>query len=143
MAHYDVTCLICQRRVVYEGTRRRKTCGGAGCIGELKRRSRLTTPADCRRLSALHASPLAGPFATHFAAREWSLQGPDGTVYRFRNLSLFIREHRHLFDPEDTRVDRRGCCNVNVYLGKLRPRTDALYWKEWRGWRWYAGPAAW
>jgi hypothetical protein len=139
---FEVTCAICRTKAQFSQhwTRPKKTCGRRACINELKRRSRLSTPNDQKRLEALHCSPIAGPFETHFAAREWSLIGPDGTVYRFKNLSLFIREHLELFDPVDTDVRGRGCCNVNVYLGKLRPRSDVPYWQEWRGWRWYRGP---
>ncbi|WP_144445487.1 hypothetical protein [Inquilinus limosus] len=138
---YEIACAICGKRVHFTQTwtRRRKTCGRKSCLHELKRRSRLATPNDRYRLEAISCSPLTGPFETHSAAREWSLLSPDGTVYRFKNLSLFIREHADLFDPADTVFNRDGGCNVNVYLGKLRPRSDAPYWQQWRGWRWYHG----
>src|SRR5690242_7125100 len=127
---FEVKCPICRTKVQFSQnwTRPKKTCGRRACINELKRRSRLSTPIDQKRLEAVHCSPIAGPFETHFAAREWSLISPDGTVYRFKNLSLFIRQHAQLFDPADVAVNRRGTCNVNVYLGKLRPRSDAPFW---------------
>ncbi len=141
---YEFPCEICSARVSVQQTHNRppKTCGRIACVSELKRRSRLSSPRDVNRLRAIQCSPTTGPFSTHFAAKDWSLQAPDGSIHKFRNLSLFIRDNLELFDPQDTMVRGKGGTNANVYLGRLRPRPDKPHWSEWNGWRWHAEPIA-
>lgn len=74
----------------------------------------------------------------------WALTGPDAARYRFRNLSLFIREHAHLFDPNDVlpiRADGKGPSRAAGGLAKLRPgRKNRV--ASWKGWTWTAGDDA-
>jgi hypothetical protein len=71
-------------------------------------------------------------------AKEWDLIAPDGQVYRFRNLSLFIRENAKLFDASDIfpiRTDGKGPSRAVGGLAKLHPDRKARVY-SWRGWRW-------
>ena len=141
---YEFLCEICSVSVSAQQTHNRppKTCGGPACVSELKRRSRLSSPRDVNRLRAVQSSPTTGPFETHFSAKDWSLKAPDGSIHKFRNLSLFIRNNLKLFAPQDTLVRGKGNTNANVYLGRLRPRSDQPHWSEWNGWRWHDEPVA-
>lgn len=77
----------------------------------------------------------------HFLARAWHLRDPAGSnTYAFKNLTLFVRENSHLFDPADTVWKRSPrarvpSCRASSGLARLSPRVKhpALSWK---GWTW-------
>ena len=83
-------------------------------------------------------NPRTASTPENYRAREWSFSAPDGTVYRFKNLNLFIREHRELFPPE-LLTERRETPAVASRLSALAPwRREKMKKKSisWRGWRW-------
>lgn len=83
------------------------------------------------------ASPLLQPDERHVNAREWALVAPDGTIYRFRNLRHFIREHQDLFTADELRLSGNSRNNflASFKLGHLRPGAKHPY-ESWHGWRW-------
>ena len=78
---------------------------------------------------------------SHIAAKEWTLQAPNGLCYQFRNLKKFVREHAELFDAEDViwkepeGKPNQAWCRAFQALSRLRP-TCSKYLEEWNGWRW-------
>jgi hypothetical protein len=143
----EIECPICKTKVSLTGEQRaslrRKTCGRRECTLAFRRQQ--TTPAElAARLAAAggarrkaHAeSALAGPYESNVCAKDWSLLAPDGTSHRFRNLSLWLRQHADLFDPDDlVCMLGRPICRAQSSLGKLR--LDRKNPKpSWKGWAW-------
>ena len=94
------------------------------------------------RASALK-NPKLQATDVHIAAKDWTLRGPDGQVFQFRNLKKWVREHEALFDPTDVIwKDMNGkanqaWCRAFQALGRLRP-TSSKHIPEWNGWKWAA-----
>lgn len=67
-------------------------------------------------------------------AKLFSVFSPDGNLFSFRNLNHFVREHPHLFAPQDVvwkGKDSNPWCRANRGLASLfksRPR------RQWKGW---------
>jgi len=80
-------------------------------------------------------SPILRPDENHCLAKDWSLRAPDGAVYRFRNLSLFVRTHRDLFTPEELVPVSASRPAATFFLGMLRPGR-ANRRNSWHGWTW-------
>lgn len=86
--------------------------------------------------AAAAASPLAGKFETNVHAERWCLRTPDrGQIYEFTNLAHFIRNHSHLFNPDDLVINRFGTCKAERGLAKLSPRRREVK-GSWKGWQW-------
>ncbi len=74
---------------------------------------------------------------THIRARVWRLRSPKNVTFGpFKNLAFFIRNHRHLFLPEDA-VEPvlkgraySGLCRLNPN-GKSKAVSGS-----WKGWTW-------
>jgi hypothetical protein len=64
-------------------------------------------------------------------AISWRIKSPDNIVYRFKNLSQFIRDNVVLFDDLDV-VWKRSTCRASVGLGSLN-QPDKFSWKGWTG----------
>ena len=101
--------------------------------------------AECKaewRASALK-NPKLQATDVHIAAKDWTLRGPDGRVFQFRNLKKWVRENESLFDPTDVIwKDMNGkanqaWCRAFQALGRLRP-TSSKHIPEWNGWKWAA-----
>ena len=77
----------------------------------------------------------------HIAAKEWVLQGPDGSVWQFRNLKKFIRDNPALFDESDVQwkdvpgKTNQAWCRAFHALSRLRPGCSKFL-PEWNGWKW-------
>lgn len=69
----------------------------------------------------------------HVCARAGTIRNAQNVEYSFRNLTHFIREHPHLFDPLDVAWTDNGRCNAQKRLlglfgkGKVVPGS-------WKGW---------
>ena len=77
------------------------------------------------------------------------LRDPDGRVHAFRNLMHFVREHHHLFHPDDVAWRPRKTppakypdkardskvCNAYTGLARLNPSTKCQV-GSWKGWTW-------
>lgn len=61
------------------------------------RLSEIQTREIAPRMIAKDASPRAGKFETNVHAADWILQRDGGTVWRVRNLALFVRRRPELF----------------------------------------------
>ena len=79
------------------------------------------------------------PDESHIRARVWRLRSPQNvTIGPFKNLAFFIRNHRHLFLPEDTLEPvlkcraYNGICHLNPN-GKLK-----IVSGTWKGWTWHS-----
>lgn len=83
-------------------------CGNETIVQNNNLKSGHTTSCGCQkneilqnpaaRVAGLKKSPNTGRFETNTHAKKWILTAPNGTVYKFRNLSLFIRNNPELFD---------------------------------------------
>lgn len=92
------------------------------------------------RASALK-NPKLQATEQHIAAKMWRLRAPDGSLYEFRNLKKFVREHETLFSPDDViwkemnGKANQAWCRAFQSLGRLRP-TSSKNIPEWCGWTW-------
>ena len=85
-------------------------------------------------IEGVKRSPNVGGFETNIHAKAWRLLSPDNTVYHFRNLALFLRQHTELFDPDDLTPRTIGC-RASAKLSRLRPDNKNRR-KSWKGWEW-------
>lgn len=71
----------------------------------------------------------------HLKAKVWHIRSPAGVDYHCKNLSLFIRNNSHLFEPEDVRwVGSRCKASHGISaMGQNRkpPGRVATQWKGW------------
>lgn len=150
---HEITCPICSRVTRLSGReyhhRQMQTCGRPNCTRALHllndtkadKAARLRA-ADSRRRDAHAASPLSSSTESNASAKEWHLLSPDGTAYHFRNLSLWLREHAELFEPDDVAEIPQSRTGVTTRaqskLGRLRP-DRAQPRQTWKGWRWLQG----
>ncbi len=137
--------------------RKLKPCRGCGAMywgrkhgycspecGEAARAEHLARAEITEAVKAgLAASPITQRDEKNHGAKNYSLLAPDGTLYRFRNLAHFVREHHHLFAPEDVAPNPARptslICRATVGLGQLRPgRKLRRKTESWKGWRWAA-----
>lgn len=140
-------CVVCGRLIEPRpGRPLRKTCSRE-CHSKLiglsnTRRGLKRSPTHIEKMKAgVAASPLAGPYETHSGAKDWHLVDPSGTEHRFRNLSLFIRSHAELFDPDDILprgLNGTGPCRAATGLSNIRPDRKKRV-ERWKGWHW-CGP---
>jgi len=79
------------------------------------------------------------PDETHIRARVWRLRSPKNVTFGpFKNLAFFIRNHRHLFLPEDTLEPVPKSLAYNG-LNRLNPNRKAKrVCGSWRGWTWHS-----
>ena len=91
---------------------------------------------ECR-IAGVKASPLSGKFETNSHARRWSLRTPNRAhVFEFLNLAHFIRNHSHLFEPEDLVISAKSTASrAELGLAKLSPRRKNPK-GSWKGWQW-------
>ena len=67
--------------------------------------------------------------------RQWALQGPDGTIFEFTNLTKFIEAHRHAFDPADLETTNSRHSSAYTNLARLRPGRKR-HRSSWKSWSW-------
>lgn len=81
---------------------------------------------------------MAGPSNAH--SIEGAVRDPAGRMWRFRNLSYFVRTHPHLFEPADMierplsvkRPDNKTCNAIKRLLALFgRGRVVPCSWKGW------------
>lgn len=85
-------------------------CGNEVVVKNNNLISNHTTSCGCRqkevlknaqqRVDGLKKSSNTGRFETNMHAKKWILTAPNGTVYKFKNLSLFIRNNPELFNTD-------------------------------------------
>ena len=143
---HDITCVVCGKSFRVTGQQainERKTCSKK-CEHQF-RSSRsaernMTLPVDVKNaiqqavIEGVKRSPNVGGFETNIHAKTWRLLSPDNTVYHFRNLALFLRQHTELFDPDDLTPRTIGC-RASAKLSRLRPDNKNRR-KSWKGWEW-------
>ena len=82
-------------------------------------------------------NPIRGKFETNMHAKAWSLSDPNGNVYRFRNLSHFIRNHKSLFaDYQTIELRRNGETKAWNCLARLAPWRKNRGFCVMGGWTW-------
>lgn len=111
-------------------------CGNEVIVRNNNLKSGHTTSCGCRReefyqtperrIEGVKKSPKTGRFETNMHAKKWILSAPNETVYRFRNLSLFIRNNPELFDVVGTDKD------VTKIVKELSAIRNSH--KKWHGW---------
>lgn len=76
------------------------------------------------------------------SAYAWKLQSPMGKIYKFRNLSHFVRENGGLFDLDDVAWRQKKNspshmeCRAVWGLSSISPRRKRCR-ETWKGWRWH------
>lgn len=70
-----------------------------------------------------------------FNAKSWRLRSPAGDVYVFKNLSWFVDNNKHLFNPSELLRNSNNYPVAFYMLGKLRPTRDNPI-RQWHGWMW-------
>jgi len=123
-----------------------KTCSQE-CLDENNRRNglhqtRLQKEVYRLMVEKIKLHPKCGDFATKSSANEYSLMSPQGKVFNFRNLALFVNDHWELFEHLPggritKALTRRSVC---MALKKLAP-WKKLRLDEWRGWTWHGKPS--
>lgn len=93
--------------------------------------SPLAAEAFKRMREALESSEKCQKGIKHHAGRKWHIRSPSNITFHVLNLAEFIRQHRHLFHPDDVPVKAlRG-------IGMLRPSdTRKRISGTWKGWTW-------
>ena len=67
----------------------------------------------------------------------WSLISPEGVVYKFRNLSSFIRNNKNLFTSDQLLpVNSLGRTRIEAAIAMLSPRRKNCV-ERCHGWRWH------
>lgn len=70
------------------------------------------------------------------AAVRFKFRDPDGKIWEGRNISHFVREHAHLFDPPDARWrpagKQRGLFYCTALSGLLQLHRHSI--QTWKGW---------
>ena len=119
-------CCICGKNFRTSPSINKKTCS-AEC-----RRRQMHAIGELRDLDKMNIgkqnSPRCQPDENYFAAKNWQLRSPDGTIYKFRNLANFARKNTELFENMAPR-------KIAILLGALRPER-AKKINSWHGWTW-------
>ena len=136
-------CVICGRSrrmksVLYHNAS--KTCSQK-CQTELRRQHSLNLPPlppeTCRSIAEkMAAHPMTGHFVTNRNAKDFSLKSPDGEIFQFRNLSLFVDIRRDLFVKIYGSVESIKLKTVAIGLSSLGPRCKRRK-NSWYGWTWH------
>lgn len=79
-----------------------------------------------KRIEGLKKSPNTGRFETNIHAKNWVLIAPNGTVYKIKNLTMFIRNNSELFEISNNDED------VNKMVKRLSVAKSKQ--RKWRGW---------
>jgi hypothetical protein len=77
---------------------------------------------------------------THWGAMIGAVRSPENIVYEFRNLTHFVREHPHLFNPDDVMWRKRGSnetCRAAKGLINLFGKGKVVN-GSWKGWTRYS-----
>ena len=100
-------------------------------VRQALKESPLAAEAFKKMRAALESSEKCQKGIKHHAGRKWHIRSPSNVTFHFVNLSEFIRQHRHLFHPDDVPVKAlRG-------IGMLRPsETRKRISGTWKGWTW-------
>ncbi len=109
--------------VIHKGRVLRKTPNSPDEVAAFIRMLK-TNPATRKGVSNVHA-------------QMWHIRSPENKAYRFRNLTHFVREHEHLFMPDDVIWKPHGSglrCKAVAGLMKMSPR--GKHPSPWKGWRW-------
>lgn len=123
-------CVVCGNKFQAPPSAATITCSAA-CSAENRRGKSDELLAALDKAHAVASShPLTGRFETHINAKSWVIQSPDGTVYRCRNLMLWLRDHEDLLEGT-IRQAWGGFSHIKATaLGK---RKKKVY--QWKGWR--------
>lgn len=123
-------CLVCGK--IFHSEKPRKTCSRK-CLSKLDSQAK-AGEYPTQVLEARNNSPILQPNENHCLAKRWILQSPDGKIYKFKNLSHFVRNHKNLFSPDELAPVSPDRPAAVFYLGTLRPerKNRRLSWHNWR-----------
>lgn len=124
-------CVICGKPFPDAKANDTVTCGEK-CSTENRKRLHASGKYDgtMEKAHAVAATlPHTGPFETHMHAKEWVIQSPTGTVYRCRNLKLWLREHADLLDGTIQQA-WDGITKIKYSMQGKR-KNKSFQWKGW------------
>ncbi len=132
-------CIICGKP--FSNHHDGKTCSPKCRYAETQHFLGRVIPKEeiARNQAARNKHPVTGPFRTNCHAKYWSLTDSCGDVYRFTNLSFFVRQNVDLFQADDAKtgyLGRRYASRAGCQLKRLRP-DGAWPIGSWKGWRWH------
>lgn len=132
---YDFVCEICGKKFSVCGSKGHgemlKTCSDACFKKTLSEHAKGQDPSPMRE--GYRKSPIRQPDERNASAREWAIVSPDGEVFRFRNMSHFVRTHKELF--EGYLQEKRKTPYAAFALSNLAPWRNRKE-KSWHGWTW-------
>jgi len=110
--------LLCTKRATESFTaQRRKKISAKGLTLNLQK----GTPAAQK-------SPKSGSFETNVNADFWEIRSPEGIIYEFKNLHLWVKEHSNLLPGTPKQAESGIKAIKRSMLGKRRPVS------QWKGW---------
>jgi hypothetical protein len=98
-------------------------------------------PEEINKFKEMLANnPLCCKGVNNQKAKYFSLRSPVNIVYSFKNLTHFVRENPHLFNPDDVIWTHKPPqtsprCNAMCGLASLSPRKKHPA-GSWKGWTW-------
>lgn len=108
-------CRICGKRFLCYPSDKKVTCGRPECVlqnrckshkgvsnrwnpeSRLKKSVQGQTANLRKGTPAAKDSPKSGRFETNINAQHWIVKSPNGEIYEFTNLMLWVRKHTTLF----------------------------------------------
>ena len=140
----SLTCVVCGKTFQQTGKQfnsysPKRTCSPE-CKLERQRQTGLMTQLSPEAYKIIGekaaAHPKTGHFETNQHAKDYSLKSPDGEIFQFRNLALFIDRHQELIASTVGGMKYYKFTNARSGLSVLAPwRKDRQ--GSWHGWKWY------
>lgn len=121
-------CVVCGKKFLRYGNK--KTCSPT-CSKIRRQQTTKVGEKMAAERDSIHAQKGTQEYKV---CKKWCLRSPDGTIYRFKNMSYFVKRYKHLFSPEDL-VKKQEYPRAFYMLGKLRPSRKQSA-KSWHGWTW-------
>jgi hypothetical protein len=117
-----------------------KRIGHRPVLSEADERKRLRSKEHRERTSKLHkgrrrTTPLAARFSpVHKRARHFVVSSPARRIYCVDNISAFVKKHRNMFLPADTKKRRPGSASYECRATHGLSTIGRGHRGSWKGW---------
>lgn len=124
---FDCECARVAQVMLHHVTRgTQKSCG---CL-----RSEMASKMGSARQPIMLAAPSRLPRSIAASERPWRLRSDMNVTYAFKNLCKFVRENKHLFQPEETVAPiRKSIAAKGLATLSIRRKKPV---GSWHGWTW-------